>query len=120
MSNEKRKAIFDAYGEFGLKNGVTNSKGETTERYVFLANSDEICNNFFGTTHFNQNAFEQDGSDLFGSLLSDSFKGKYQPKKDAPVNVEVTLKCTIAEFYNGSLKCIKYNRSKINLDGRTY
>jgi len=53
-------------------------------------------------------------------MLADSQKGKEQPKKDAPKNVEVTVKCTIAEFYNGSIKKVKYQRQKIGLDGRTY
>jgi DnaJ-class molecular chaperone len=85
-----------------------------------LGNSDEICNDFFGTTHFNKNSFDQDGSDLFGSLLADSFNGKVMPKKKAPSNVEVTVFCTIAEFFNGSMKQVMYNRTKIGLDGRTY
>ena len=42
------------------------------------------------------------------------------PKKDPPSNVEVTVLCTIAEFYNGSMKQVMYNRTKIGLDGRTY
>ncbi len=53
LSDEKRKAIFDAYGEFGLKNGVTDENGASTPKYLFLGNSDQINNNFFGTTHFN-------------------------------------------------------------------
>lgn len=114
------KAIFDAYGEFGLKNGIKNEHGQVSQKYVFLGNSDKICNNFFGTTHFNNNAFEQNGSDLFGSLLADSYNGKLQPKKDAPSNVEVTVQCSIAEFYRGSVKQVFFNRTKIGLDGRTY
>ena len=27
LSNEERKATFDKYGEYGLKNGVTNDQG---------------------------------------------------------------------------------------------
>lgn len=66
------------------------------------------------------NSFDQDGSDLFGSFLADSYNGKKMPKKSAPKNVEVTIKCTIKEFYNGCLKDIKYERAKIGMDGRTY
>jgi DnaJ-class molecular chaperone len=46
LSDEKKKAIFDANGEFGLKNGVRNENGDLTKKYVFLCNSDQICRKF--------------------------------------------------------------------------
>lgn len=91
-----------------------------TQKYVYLGGADDICNKFFGTTHFNHNSYDQDGNDLFGSLLSDSYNGKEMPKKQPPCNVEVTVKCSIAEFYSGSIKNIQFSRAKIGMDGRSY
>jgi DnaJ family protein B protein 4 len=34
--------------------------------------------------------------------------------------VEVTVNCSLKEFYNGAIKNLKYSRAKINMDGRTY
>lgn len=111
LSNEKRKAIFDTYGEFGLKNGIIDHNGTRTETYVFLGNSDEIANKFFGVTHFNKNAFEYSGQDLHASFLADGHKGLNQPTKLAPADVKVTLQCTLAEFYNGSCKTVNFKRT---------
>lgn len=40
LSHHERKAIFDKYGEYGLKNGVTREDGKKIGGYIFLANSD--------------------------------------------------------------------------------
>lgn len=101
-----------------MKNGVTNENGQKIKSYIYLNNSDEICTNFFGTTHFN-NSYEYDGSDMFGSLLHDSHLAKKQAKQCAPKDVEVTVKCCLSEFYNGSVKKVCYQRNKISIDNRT-
>ena len=67
----------------------------------------------------NRERFEYDGSDMFGSLLGDAHAAKRKPKPAAPKNVEVNIKCSLIEFYNGSLKMIKYKRDKIYPDGRS-
>lgn len=40
LSHQERKAIFDKYGEYGLKNGITREDGKKIGGYIFLANSD--------------------------------------------------------------------------------
>ena len=47
---------------------------------------------------------------MFGSLNGDAHGAKRKPKPNAPKNVEVNIKCSLIEFYNGSLKMIKYKR----------
>jgi len=103
-----------------LKNGVTNECGQKIKSYIYLNNSDEICTKYFGTVHLNKNSYEYDGSDLFGSLLSDAHLAKQHAKKCAPKDVEVTLKCKLAEFYNGSAKKACYERDQVCIDNRTY
>lgn len=49
-----------------------------------------------------------DGSDTRGSMFGDGFNGLNQKPAAAPVDVEVTLQCTLQEFYNGSLKHFTY------------
>lgn len=47
LSNSELKAVFDKYGEYGLKNGVTNDQGEKLGGYIFLGNSEDIFERFF-------------------------------------------------------------------------
>lgn len=84
LSDNERKAVFDMYGEFGLKNGVTNHLGQKLPRYIYLDNADEIYDNFFNSHDPLTRNFEVDGSDLFGSILGDSCKGKNAPAPPAP------------------------------------
>ena len=119
LSHNERKATFDKYGEYGLKNGVTSHDGKTIAPYMWLGNSASICAEFFARTHLDGEVFEFDGSDIYGSLAADGHRGKNQPRPPAPKNIEVTLKCSMEELYNGSMKQLVYTRTKIHPDGRT-
>jgi DnaJ-class molecular chaperone len=50
LSNPETKGIFDKYGEYGLKNGVSNHTGQKTGSYTFLGNSEEIFEAYFGNS----------------------------------------------------------------------
>ena len=116
LSNQSHKGIFDKYGEWGLKNEL----GQMVGGYIFLGNSEEIYDKYFEDDQtLNRERFEYDGSDMFGSLNGDAHGAKRKPKPTAPKNVEVNIKCSLIEFYNGSLKMIKYRRDKIYPDGRS-
>jgi DnaJ-class molecular chaperone len=47
---------------------------------------------------------------MYGGILGDGHRAKNQPRPDPPKDDELVLKCTLAEFYNGSLKTINYKR----------
>ena len=76
LSDQERKAIYDMYGEYGLKTGVTNHLGQKIGGYVYLYNCDEIYNKFFTSYDPLAREFEVDGSDVFGSILGDGHKAK--------------------------------------------
>ena len=40
LSHSERKALFDKYGEYGLKNGITGPDGKHIRGYMFLGNSE--------------------------------------------------------------------------------
>jgi len=63
--------------------------------------------------------FELNGIDIHGSLLGDAYGGKNEPKKDAPLDITVTVSATLLDFYNSSMKKVQYQRNQINPDGRT-
>jgi DnaJ-class molecular chaperone len=79
--------------------------------YIFLGNSEEIYDSYFDDANaLNRERFEEDGSDMFGSLLGDAHGAKRKAKPATPKNVEVNIQCSMVEFYNGSLKVVKYKR----------
>jgi len=54
-----------------------------------------------------------DGSDLQGSMFGDAFRGLKHSTDKQPEDIEVTVECTLAEFYNGSMKQISYEATEV-------
>ena len=52
-------------------------------------------------------------------MFSDAFRGQGAKLPENPGNIKVTLNCTLAEFYNGSMKTVKYEAQEVQHDGRT-
>jgi DnaJ family protein B protein 13 len=119
LSHNERKATFDKYGEYGLKNGICNAENKEIRAYMFQGNSTEIFQKFFSTTHLDDEVFELDGSDAFGSILGSGYRGKSMPAAPVPKNVEVTLFCNLVDFYNGCVKSVRFSRQMIHPDGRS-
>ena len=119
LNDNERKAIFDTYGEYGLKNGVTNHQGQKIGGYMFLNNSQEIYDAFFLSTDPLRDCFEVDATDMYGSLMGDCHGGKHRKRPDEPADVELSLACSLYEFYNGSVKAVCYERDEIHPNGRT-
>ena len=46
LSDPEKKALFDKYGEYGLKNGVTSHTGQHIKGYNYQGNSIEIYEKF--------------------------------------------------------------------------
>ena len=84
-----------------------------------MGNSEEIFEAYFGDSKVIDGSFDLNGVDVYGSLLGDALGAKNQAMPNAPATIDITLKCSLAEFYNGSLKKVKYSRNKIFPDGRT-
>lgn len=60
-----------------------------------------------------------DGADAQQSIFAYSFGGLLAPKAAAPSNIEITLDCTLDEFYNGSVKQFDYDRNVVQHDAKT-
>ena len=115
----ERKAWFDKYGEYGLKEGVPGPNGKIIGGYRYPGNSFEIFDKVFGTHNPFAEKLEDDGRDQYGSLLGDAYGGKNQPLLPKPEDITVTLGCTLHEFYNGCLKKAAYERQVLLHDGKT-
>ncbi|CDW91696.1 UNKNOWN [Stylonychia lemnae] len=119
LSHQERKAWYDKFGEYGLKEGIPNASGQIVGGYRFAGNSYEIFDKFFGTSNPFSDVLEDDGRDQYGSMFGDAFGGQNQPSFPAPSDIVITLECTLYEFYNGCLKKVDFDREVLSHDGRT-
>jgi len=96
LSDREKRAIYDQYGEEGLKNGIPDGNGGTRGGYSFNNNAKEIFERFFGT----DNPFAEFG---FGDSMPFKSNMKKQGPQKAP-DVTENLECTLEELYNGCVK----------------
>lgn len=115
----ERKAWFDKYGEYGLKEGVPSHDGSLIGGYRYGGNSFEIYEKVFGTMNPFAEKLEDDGKDQFGSMFASSFGALNDNHLPAPKDIVLTLECTLQEFYNGCMKKVVYERKKLLHDGKT-
>jgi len=52
-------------------------------------------------------------------MFGDAFGGKGAPRPAAPMDILITLDCTLHEFYNGCMKQVTYERQVLQHDGKT-
>jgi len=115
LSNPQRKAIYDQFGEEGLKSGVPLDKTNWSEAYSFCGDPHKIFHEFFGGdnpfTDFSHHA-ELDKSENFGGLV-----GRGRKKQDPPIERDLML--SLEEVYHGCIKKMKISRRVMNDDGHT-
>jgi len=114
------KAIYDKYGEYGLKEGVIGPDGKTMGGGYFMkCNSNEIYEKEFTSTNpwEYQDCFTENMH--YGSMFAASVGGLEQKAESAPADIVMTLCCTLEEFYNGSLKQISFERNVMKDNART-
>ena len=121
LSNPARRAIYDQYGERGLKEGVPDNKGNLKGgKYRFNNNAIDIFTAFFGTSSPFADILGQVGEEGPPPEFYGELTGMQLPfaKTKAPP-VQATLEVTLAEVYNGAQKTVSYTRKKLGGDGVT-
>ncbi|KAG0490647.1 hypothetical protein HPP92_007510 [Vanilla planifolia] len=142
LSDPHKKAVYDQYGEEGLKGmPPPSSSGGDTNRFKEFSfnprNAEDIFAEFFGNNPFEFSSMNRAKSTRFQSDSTGGFFGGFtrpenafrsytegvgvgggcQPKK--PPVVESKLSCSLEELYTGSTRKMKISRSVIKANGQT-
>ena len=115
-----KKAIYDIYGEYGLKEGITTPDGKKIGGGYFLKQEPErYFERVLSNTEFLLEPRQMDGSDVQQSIFSDALGGLTQPKAPKPADIVLTIDCTLEEFYSGSMKTVNYDRNVVGHDAKS-
>jgi len=118
LSDPRKRAVYDQFGEEGLKNGVPSGSGECgawTQGYTFHGNPDKVFRDFFGGDNPFQEFYDRVDGDLsmgFGGL-----HGRGAKKQDPPIERDLFL--SLEEVFHGCTKKMKISRRVMNEDGHT-
>ncbi|XP_013416666.1 dnaJ homolog subfamily B member 13 [Lingula anatina] len=118
LSDPRKRATYDQFGEEGLKGGVPQGSGESgawTQGYTFHGNPDKVFRDFFGGDNPFQEFYDRVDGDMvmgFGGL-----HGRGAKKKDPPIERDLAL--SLEETFHGCTKKMKISRRVMNEDGHT-
>ncbi|PIK38174.1 putative dnaJ-like subfamily B member 13-like [Apostichopus japonicus] len=118
LSDAQRKAVYDQFGEEGLKNGVPVGNGEDVlwlPGYTFHGDPHKVFSDFFGGNNPFSEFFDGnhgDHSNGFGGL-----SGRGRKKQDPSIERDLVL--SLEEIFHGCTKKMKISRRVMNEDGHT-
>ncbi|CAH3035359.1 dnaJ homolog subfamily B member 13 [Pocillopora verrucosa] len=112
LRDPKTRAIYDQFGEEGLKGGVPDKDG-WTPGYTFHGDAGRVFKEFFGGDNPFAELFDSYDPEVgFGGI-----HGRGRRKQDPPIERELYL--TLEEVYKGCVKKMKISRRVMNEDGHT-
>ncbi|KAK1169479.1 hypothetical protein AOXY_G8269 [Acipenser oxyrinchus oxyrinchus] len=118
LSDPRKKATYDKFGEEGLKGGIPPEFGGSaawTGAYTFHRNADKVFRDFFGGDNPFSDFYNTDGGEVnsgFGGL-----RGRGMKRSDPPIERDLYL--SLEDLFYGCTKKIKISRRVMNEDGHT-
>ncbi|KAI1903195.1 hypothetical protein AGOR_G00024710 [Albula goreensis] len=118
LSDPRKKATYDKFGEEGLKGGIPPECGENgawTTGYIYHENPEKIFRDFFGGNNPFADFHIEDKREVnirFGGL-----QGRGIKKQDPPIERDLHL--ALEDLFFGCTKKIKISRRVMNEDGHT-
>uniref|UniRef100_W5MGD0 DnaJ homolog subfamily B member 13 n=1 Tax=Lepisosteus oculatus TaxID=7918 RepID=W5MGD0_LEPOC len=118
LSDPRKKATYDKFGEEGLKGGIPpefGGSGAWTTGYTYHGNADKVFREFFGGDNPFSDFYTEDGGEVntgFGGL-----RGRGVKKQDPPIERDLYL--SLEDLFYGCTKKIKISRRVMNEDGHT-
>lgn len=120
LSNVETKAIYDIYGEYGLKEGCVTPEGKKYGGGYFLKQEPEsYFERVLANTEFLLEPRALDGGDVQQSIFGDALGGLTAPKANEPEDICITVNCTLEEFYSGSMKQANFSRKVVDHDAKS-
>uniref|UniRef100_A0AAY5K4U5 J domain-containing protein n=1 Tax=Esox lucius TaxID=8010 RepID=A0AAY5K4U5_ESOLU len=117
LSDPRKKAIYDKFGEEGLKGGIppeSGLHGAWTSGYVYHGNPNKIFYQFFGGDNPFADFHLKDGNEVING-----FGGLRGSVKTQDPPIERDLHLALEDLFYGCTKKIKISRRVMNDDGHT-
>ncbi|XP_056141403.1 dnaJ homolog subfamily B member 13 [Lampris incognitus] len=118
LSDPRKKATYDKFGEEGLKGGIPAEFGENgawTSGYVYHGNPEKIFRKFFGGDNPFADFYSKDGNEV--AIGYNCLQGRGGKTHDSPI--ERDLQLALDDLFHGCTKKIKISRRVMNEDGYT-
>ncbi|XP_072514288.1 dnaJ homolog subfamily B member 13 [Salminus brasiliensis] len=118
LSDLRKKATYDKFGEEGLKGGIPPESAENgawSQGYVFHGNPEKTFRQFFGGDNPFADFYTADGHEVgidFGGL-----RGRGVKKQDPPIERDLHL--ALEDLFYGCTKKMKISRRVMNEDGHS-
>lgn len=95
LSNVELRAIYDKYGDFGLREGFSIAGERVGGGYFLKVAPEVVYDRIFSAIDpwVEQDNFN--GQDARASMFADGFRALNQPAHEAPKDVEVVLECSL-------------------------